>query len=85
MYHSSGIGNLSRPRVGPRAGSEEFEIVLRPGMTFDYKPAVRVKRAKMVDVGAENREVNVGEHFLITEKGAVRLGTRPLEPITTQS
>ena len=85
MFHSSGIGNLSRPRVGPRSGIEEFDIVLRPGMTFDYKPAVRVKRAKLADVGAENREVNVGEHFLVTEQGAVRLGTRDLVPIATQA
>jgi Xaa-Pro aminopeptidase len=85
MFHSSGIGNLTRPRVGPKSGVEEFDIVLQPGMTFDYKPAVRVKRAKLADVGAQNREINVGEHFLVTEKGAERLGTRALAPIATQT
>jgi Xaa-Pro aminopeptidase len=85
MFHSSGIGNLSRPRVGPKSGVEEFDIVLQPGMTFDYKPAVRVKRAKLADVGAQNREINVGEHFLITAKGAERLGTREIAPIATQA
>jgi Xaa-Pro aminopeptidase len=85
MFHSSGIGNLSRPRVGPKSGVEEFEIVLQSGMTFDYKPAVRVKRAKLADVGGQNREINVGEHFLITDKGAERLGTREIAPIATQA
>jgi Xaa-Pro aminopeptidase len=84
MFHSSGIGNLSRPRVGPKSGVEEFEIVLQPGMTFDYKPAVRVKRATLADVGAQNREINVGEHFLLTTEGAVRLGAREIVPIATQ-
>jgi hypothetical protein len=85
MFHSSGIGNLSRPRVGPKSGVEEFEIVLQPGMTFDYKPAVRVKRAKLADIGGQNREINVGEHFLITEQGAVRLGAREIAAIATQA
>jgi Xaa-Pro aminopeptidase len=84
MFHSSGIGNLSRPRVGPSSATEEFEIVLQPGMTFDYKPAFRLKRSKMADVTARNREVQVGEHFLVTEQGAVRLGTRDIVPIAAQ-
>ena len=81
MFHSSGIGNLSRPRVGPDSGTAEFEIVLMPGMTFDYKPAFRLRRDKIADVGNKNREIQLGEHFLITNQGAVRLGTRALEPI----
>ncbi len=54
-------------------------------MTFDYKPSIRLKRDKMADAGARNREVQAGEHFLITEQGAVRLGKRELAPLTTQS
>ena len=84
MFHSSGIGNLSRPRVGPSSATEEFEIVLAPGMTFDYKPAFRLKRSKLADVGARNREIQVGEHFLVTADGAVRLGTRDIVPIAAQ-
>lgn len=83
MFHSSGIGNLTRPRVGPKSGGEEFDIVLRPGMTFDVKPAVRLPRARLADAGPEQREVLLGEHFLISEQGAVRLGTRDLGPIAT--
>src|SRR5262249_23531426 len=84
MFHSSGIGNLSRPRVGPSSGTEEFAIVLAPGMTFDYKPAFRLKRAKLADVGARNRVSQAGEHFLVTPQGAVRLGARELVPIAAQ-
>jgi Xaa-Pro aminopeptidase len=85
MFHSSGIGNLSRPRVGPSSATEEFEIVLQPGMTFDYKPAFRLKRSKMADVVARNREIQVGEHFLVTGAGLVRLGTRDIVPIAVQA
>jgi hypothetical protein len=53
-------------------------------MTFDYKPAFRLKRSKMADVTARNREVQVGEHFLVTAQGAVRLGTRDIVPIAAQ-
>ena len=83
MIHSSGIGNLSRPRVGPGNSEKDFPIILRPGMCFDLKPAFRLKRERMADVGARNREIQLGEHLLVTESGAVRLGTRPLGPLTT--
>jgi Xaa-Pro aminopeptidase len=83
MIHSSGIGNLSRPRVGPGNSEGDFPIILRPGMCFDLKPAFRLKRERLADVGARNREIQLGEHLLVTETGAVRLGSRPLEPITT--
>ena len=85
MLHSSGIGNLSRPRVGPKSAPEDHEIVFRPGMTFDYKPSIRLKRDKVADAGARNREVQAGEHFLITEQGALRLGKREIVPLTTQT
>ena len=84
VLHSSGIGNLSRPRLGPTNSRGDSDIVLVPGMTFDFKPALRMKRSAVEDVGEENRVVQIGEHFLITEKGAVRLGKRELKPITTE-
>jgi Xaa-Pro aminopeptidase len=83
MIHSSGIGNLSRPRVGPGNSERDFPIILRPGMCFDLKPAFRLTRARMADAGPRNREIQLGEHLLVTASGAVRLGTRPLGPITT--
>jgi hypothetical protein len=85
VLHSSGIANLSRPRLGTKNSVKDHDIVIRAGMTFDFKPALRINRAKMADVGAKNREVQVGEHFLVTEQGLVRLGARPLAPLTTQS
>jgi hypothetical protein len=54
-------------------------------MAFDFKPVVKMKRSGTEDVGGENRTVQLGEHFLITEKGAVRLGKRELKPITTEA
>jgi Xaa-Pro aminopeptidase len=84
VLHSSGIGNLSRPRLGPTNSRGDSDIVLVPGMTFDFKPAIRMKRSVIEDVRRENRVVQIGEHFLITEKGAVRLGKRELKPITTE-
>ena len=83
MIHSSGIGNLSRPRVGPGNSEGDLPIVLKPGMSFDLKPAFRLKRERLADIGPRNREIQLGEHLLVTETGAVRLGSRPLAPITT--
>jgi Xaa-Pro aminopeptidase len=83
VLHSSGIGNLSRPRLGPSNSRGDSDIVLVPGMTFDFKPALRLKRSAFQDVGRENRVVQIGEHFLVTDQGAARLGKRELSPITT--
>jgi hypothetical protein len=83
--HSSGIGNLTRPRVGLKNSVKDHEIVIRPGMTFDFKPAFHLKREKVADAGARNREVQLGEHFLVTDQGMVRVGSRPLVPLTTES
>lgn len=83
--HSSGIGNLTRPRVGIKNSVKDHGIVIRPGMAFDFKPAFRLNRAKAADVGGSNREVQLGEHFLVTEQGMVRLGSRPLAPLTAQA
>ena len=83
--HSSGIGNLTRPRVGIKNSVKDHDIVIRPGMTFDFKPAFHLNRQKAADVGSSNREVQLGEHFLVTEQGMVRLGSRPLVPLTTQT
>src|SRR6266508_4195968 len=51
MLHSAGIGNLSRPRLGPANATEDFPVVIRPGMCFDLKPSIRLKRERMADVG----------------------------------
>lgn len=83
VLHSSGIGNLSRPRLGPANSREDGPIVLRPGMTFDFKPALRLQRTSLRDVGAENRVVQLGDHILVTESAAIRLGTRRLGPLAT--
>lgn len=85
MLHSSGIGNLSRPRVGPSNSTKDLPIVMRPGMAFDFKPQLRLKRETMSDAGGRNRDVQIGEHFLVTETGVERLGKRELVPIMTLS
>jgi len=78
--HGGGIGFLSRPRQS----ADDNLVVMQPGHTFDYKPTVILDRAKTKDVGEKNRPVQVGESILVTEKGAMRLGTRALVPIATQ-
>jgi hypothetical protein len=52
-------------------------------MTFDFKPAIRMRREVIQDVGSQNRTVQLGDHVLVTEGGIVRLGTRALAPLTT--
>lgn len=83
VLHSSGLGTLSRPRLGPSSSRQDEDIVIVPGMTFDFKPVLRLKRSVQEDVGAENRSVQIGDHILVTETGAVRLGKRALTPIAT--
>ena len=34
-------------------------------MTFDFKPAIRMKRTAVQDVLKENRIVQIGEHLLV--------------------
>ncbi len=85
VLHSSGIGNLSRPRLGPANSREDSDIVLGPGMTFNFKPAIRMKRSAVQDVRKENRAAQIGEHVLVTESGVARLGERELKPMTTES
>ena len=85
VLHSSGIGNLSRPRLGPANSRGDSDIILVPGMTFDFKPALRMKRSVIQDTGRENRIVQIGEHYLITEKGPFRLGKRDLKPMATEA
>jgi Xaa-Pro aminopeptidase len=84
VLHSSGIANLSRPRLGPVNSRGESDIVLAPGMTFDFKPAIRMKRNAIQDVRKENRSVQIGEHVLITAASVTRLGKRELKPLTTE-
>jgi len=83
VLHGSGISNLSRPRLGPTNSRGDSDIVLVPGIAFDFKPAIRMKRSAVEDVGRVNRVVQIGEHYLITDKGAARLGKRALAPLTT--
>lgn len=77
--HGGGIGFLSRPRQSP----EDNLVVMQPGHTFDFKPSVTLDRKKFKDAGDRNRSVQLGESILVTDKGAVRLGTRALRPIAT--
>ena len=77
--HGGGLGFLSRPRQSV----EDNPVVMQPGHVFDFKPQVVLDRAKTRDVGEKNRPVQVGESILVTEKGAVRLGTRAIVPIAT--
>lgn len=85
VLHSSGIANLSRPRLGPANSRGESDIVIAPGMTFDFKPAIRMTRAAVQDVRKENRAVQIGEHVLITASAVARLGKRELKPLTTEN
>jgi Xaa-Pro aminopeptidase len=85
VLHSSGIANLSRPRLGPANSRGESDIVLAPGMTFDFKPAIRMKRSAAQDVRKENRSVQIGDHVLVTAASVSRLGKRELKPLTTES
>ncbi len=78
--HGGGLGFLSRPRQS----AEDNLVAMQPGHIFDFKPAVTLDRAKIKDVGERNRPVQLGESLLVTEKGAVRLGNRPLVPIATR-
>jgi Xaa-Pro aminopeptidase len=83
LLHSSGMGS-QRPRVGPTT-KEDMDIVLQPGMTFDLKPTIAMRREVIEDVRPRNRSVQIGEHVVVTESGAIRLGKRELKPIATKS
>ena len=85
VFHGSGISNLSRPRLGPNNSRGDSDIVLIPGMAFDFKPALRMKRSAGEDIGRENRVVQIGEHYLITDKSALRLGKRELKILPTEA
>ena len=81
LLHSSGIGS-QRPRVGP-PNKEDMDVVLQPGMTFDLKPTLVMRRDVIRDARPSNRSVQIGDHVLVTDSGAVRLGKRELRPIAT--
>jgi len=85
VLHSSGIANLSRPRLGPANSRGESDIIIAPGMTFDFKPAIRMKRSAVQDVTQENRVVQIGEHVIVTERAVARVGKRELKPLVTES
>jgi hypothetical protein len=44
-----------------------------------------MKRSAVEDIGRENRVVQIGEHYLITDKSALRLGKRELKIIATEA
>jgi len=79
--HSGGIGRV-RPRLGV---SPDSEIVIQPGHAFDWKPSATLNRAKIRDVVDENRDVQLGESYLITESGVDRFGDRSLSAIATHT
>jgi Xaa-Pro aminopeptidase len=81
LLHSSGIGS-QRPRVGPQT-KDDMDIVLQPGMTFDLKPTLVMRPDVIRDVRANSRSVQIGDHVLVTDSRAVRLGKRELRPIAT--
>jgi Xaa-Pro aminopeptidase len=85
VFHSSGIANLSRPRLGPANSRADSDIILSPGMTFNLKPALRLQQTTVQDVRKENRVVQIGEHVLVTTNALVRLGKRELKPLITES
>lgn len=86
VVHTDGIGSLSRPRLGTgQLGTgQDDKIEIVPGMAFDFKPNLRMRRDFIEDVGPENRAVQVGENILVTDSGARRLGRRPLIPLRTR-
>ncbi len=79
--HSGGIGRV-RPRLGV---SPDSEIVIAPGHTFDWKPSATLNRATVRDARNENRDVQLGESYLITETGVERYGDRSMGPIATHA
>lgn len=83
LLHSSGIGS-QRPRVGP-PNKEDMDVVIQPGMTFDLKPTLTMRQDVIRDVWPNNRSVQIGDHVLVTETGAVRLGKRALVPLATEA
>lgn len=77
--HGAGIGFLSRPRQS----REDDLVVMLPGHAFDFKPSLVLDRAAPGSGRDRNRSVQLGEAYLVTETGVVRLGTRPLAPLAT--
>jgi hypothetical protein len=86
VIHTDGIGTLVRPRLGTgQLGTgQDDNIEIVPGMAFDFKPNLRLRRDFMHDVGTTNRAVQVGENILVTDRGARRLGSRALVPLRTR-
>lgn len=79
QLHSGGIG-FARPRMGE---SPDAEIVISPGHVFDWKPSATMSRAQARDARAQNRDVQLGESYVVTARGVERLGSRSLGPIAT--
>lgn len=74
LVHTCGLGD------GPRMGagrSETTDLVIEPSMVFTLKPRIVIQGV--------SPSVQFGDPILVTEKGARRLGRRPLAPIATRS
>jgi len=72
VVHTNGLGS-DYPRIGPRMmRGNEASLVLQPGMTFTFKPVLKL---------ASGTRAQFGDPLTITESGARRLGRRPMEPI----
>ncbi|MBI4481688.1 MAG: M24 family metallopeptidase [Acidobacteria bacterium] len=71
LVHTCGQGD--GPRMGPTR-SEVPDLVIEEGMVFTIKPRVPIRGASPT--------AQFGDPLLVTGKGARRLGTRKLEPVT---
>jgi hypothetical protein len=85
LIHSDGIAPLTRPRIAPEhvGTGQDDNIRIVPGMAFDFKAIITLRRDFMQDAGPTNRPAEVGENILVTENGATRLGSRELVPLCT--
>jgi len=81
QLHSGGIG-FARPRMGT---SPDEDIVIAPGHVFDWKPSVTLNPSRARDARPENRDVQLGESYVVTDRGVERLGSRSLGPIATHA
>ena len=73
--HGAGLGYIARPRH-PAPDELESAIVMQAGHCFDFKPSTDLNRDGAV-------RIQLGESYVVTEKGVDRLGTRPLTPVHT--
>jgi Xaa-Pro aminopeptidase len=63
------------PRSGPGGRKEGLNLSFEAGQVFDLKPVIAIRQGN----GAL---AQFGDSVVVTEKGARRLGTRKLDPVT---